>query len=663
MQAERSGQRILFAFDLGPLAFRLVLLTLAVLLSSASQGQVGPGTEYQLPTLVSQAKEAQDRGDYRSAAASYQQVLKLRPDLAEVRANLGLMQHLLGEYSEAVQTFEVALRQKPELFVPNLFLGLDLLRLEQPKRAIPYLQHAHRLNPQDDKATLGLAQAHAALRQFNAAFDWYSDTVEINPRNGEAWYGVGLTCMHLQESATAQLGQLGLDSIYPNLLYAESIVQQERWNDAVALYRRLVESHPEQPCLHAALGFVYVRQGDPAAAREQFKKELGGDSVCLLAQLGLARLSIEEGNISAALKELEEVWNVDSGFLESNAPYLWNGLGVNKIEDLETQLKTVTGGVSKSVVANCLVSAIERWREQPVDTFPRSELFATTNGTLRPADSVTTKPSILYSRGHYTQCTQSLRQNFAKLTPSELTILAQCSYYSGDYQTTFLASERLVDADSNSRPGLFWRARGGQKLAVYALLRAGSVDPGSYRVHLLLADAHREQGNLKEAEMEYRKALELKHDDPAAHFGLGKMYCDDFEFDKAVPELEKVLQTNPTDPEASYLMGEVLVYRHQYSDALPYLKAALQGTPSTLPRVHALFSKVYAAEDRTAEALTELKQALPADRDGDYHYQLYVLYRKLGDKEAAAAALEESERLRRRRQSKEGSLFEPSSVQ
>jgi len=360
---------------------------------------------------------------------------------------------------------------------------------------------------------------------------------------------------------------------------------------------------------------------------------------------------------------LDGVWNVDSGFLESNAPYLWNGLNANKIEDLQARLKSVPGDVSGSPVANYLVSAIERWRQQAVDTFARSELFATTSGNLAPADSLTTKPPILYSQGHYTQCTQALRQNFAKLTPSELTILAQCSYYSGDYQTTFLASQRLVDADLNSRPGLFWRARAGQKLAVYALLRAGSVDPGSYRVHLLLADAHREQQDLKEAEMEYRKALELKPDDPAGHFGLGKMYCDNFQFDQAVPELKKVLETNPTDPEASYLMAEVLVYRHQYSDALPYLKAALQGTPSTVPRVHALFSKVYAAEDRITEALSELKRALPADRDGDYHYQLYLLYRKLGNKEAAAAALEESERLRRGRQSKEGTLFEPSSVQ
>jgi tetratricopeptide (TPR) repeat protein len=631
---------------------------MTLLLSSTSKGQAGPDTEVEFQALVLHAKEAQSRGDYQVAAANYQQILKLRPELAEVRANLGLMQHLLGEYGDAIQTFEAALRQKPDLIVPNLFLGLDLLRLEQPKHAIPYLQHAQRLNPRDEQATLGLAQAYVAVRQFAAAYDWYSGTVEINPGSGEAWYGVGLTCMHLQESATEQLAQLGLDSIYSRLLYAESMEQQERWNDAVALYRRLLESHPDYPGLHAALGFAYVRQGDLSAAREQFKKELGGDSVCLLARLGLARLCIEEGDVSGALKELDGVWNVDSGFLESNAPYLWNGLNANKIEDLQARLKSVPGDVSGSPVANYLVSAIERWREQPVDTFPRYQPFATASRSSDSSQSITAKPSALYSQGRFTQCTQNLRQNLNKLAPSDSMMLAECSYYSGDYQTTFLASARLVDADSKSRPGLFWRARAGQKLAVYALLRAGSVDPGSYRVHLLLADAHAAQQHPKEAEMEYRKALELKPGDPAAHFGLGKMYCDDLKFEKAVPELEKVLQANPADPEASYLMAEVLVYRHQYSDALPYLKAALQGTPSTIPRVHALFSKVYAAEDRTTDALTELEQALWADRAGNYHYQLYVLYRKLGHEEAAAAALKESERLRRSRQSKEGTLFE-----
>src|SRR5207302_3120828 len=132
---------------------------------------------------------------------------RLRPDLAEIRANLGLMQHLMGNYGEAVRTFEVALQRQPELFVPNLFLGLDLLRLHQARRALPYLERAQRSNPRDEQTVLGLAQASVALHDFRKANEWYRHLAAINPKNGEAWYGSGITYLHLQQSAIERLGK------------------------------------------------------------------------------------------------------------------------------------------------------------------------------------------------------------------------------------------------------------------------------------------------------------------------------------------------------------------------------------------------------------------------------------------------------------------------
>ena len=65
--------------------------------------------------------------------------------------------------------------------------------------------------------------------------------------------------------------------------------------------------------------------------------------------------------------------------------------------------------------------------------------------------------------------------------------------------------------------------------------------------------------------------------------------------------------------------------------------------------VHALRSKVCAAQGKTEAAVTEIKQSLDADRYGDYHYQLYRFYKMLGDEEGAKTALQESEILRKRR--------------
>lgn len=94
-------------------------------------------------------------------------------------------------------------------------------------------------------------------------------------------------------------------------------------------------------------------------------------------------------------------------------------------------------------------------------------------------------------------------------------------------------------------------------------------------------------------------------------------------------------------------MATILIYQHQYEESLGYLKAALHGPESSLPRVHALTGKVYASEGHTGEAIAELKKALTADGDGSIHYQLFVLYRKLGDSAAAETALRDADMIRR----------------
>ena len=290
----------------------LALLISGLLLAPIKAAQSPSEVEASFETLSRQAQEAQTAGDYQTAAARYEQVLKLRPALAEVRANLGLMQHLLGRYGEAVQTFEVALQQRPELFVPNLFLGLDLLRLNQAPRALPYLARAQRFNPRDEQTVLGLAQASVALRDFRKANEWYRHLAAINPKNGEAWYGSGITYLHLQQSAIERLGKLDLDSTYFRTLLAESIIEQGRVDEAVKLYRELLKAQPSQPCLRTALGLAEVRKGDLQAAVEEFQKDLQGSPVCAGARLGLACVTIEQDRIDDALKAVDDAWRAAS---------------------------------------------------------------------------------------------------------------------------------------------------------------------------------------------------------------------------------------------------------------------------------------------------------------------------------------------------------------
>jgi len=77
------------------------------------------------------------------------------------------------------------------------------------------------------------------------------------------------------------------------------------------------------------------------------------------------------------------------------------------------------------------------------------------------------------------------------------------------------------------------------------------------------------------------------------------------------------------------------------------LQKSLSTKPEYIPHVHALLGKVYARTGRTEQAISELKLALPEDKDGTVHYQIARLYLKVGDRDAAKQAFDVSAQLRR----------------
>src|SRR5215471_10309953 len=66
----------------------------------------------QAPTpeqLFREAVAAQQRGDDAAAVQKYQELLKVRPDVVEARANLGAAFAKLGRFDEAIEQYRTAL--------------------------------------------------------------------------------------------------------------------------------------------------------------------------------------------------------------------------------------------------------------------------------------------------------------------------------------------------------------------------------------------------------------------------------------------------------------------------------------------------------------------------------------------------------------------------
>jgi len=148
-------------------------------------------------------------------------------------------------------------------------------------------------------------------------------------------------------------------------------------------------------------------------------------------------------------------------------------------------------------------------------------------------------------------------------------------------------------------------------------------------------------------------------DSVAGLAGLAKANYSDNRLEEARAAARKALARSPADSEINLLMGEILVAQREYADAEPYLDHSLHARPDLLPHVHALLGQVFARTGRPKEALKELTEGLSSDEDGSVHYQLASLYREAGDAKAAAAAFEESKRIRARHEASAQEMLAP----
>ncbi len=247
-------------------------------------------TAGKLQSLLTEATRAQARSDYRAAAEAYRQALSIRPDLAELWSNLGLMEYESHDYTRAEEGFGRALGIDRSLFVPNLFLGLDLLDLKRPREAVGYLLAAEKLKPQDVQVLLALGRAYHGLSDATRAREWYQRATELAPGNADAWFGLGVAYLDLVELSRAKLTDDSAESPEVTALKAHAIAALERADSA----------EPNSLTMHALVGDVYQRRSMFGEAEKEYSKMLALDPTSVPALAGLAAAYLHEGRLDKA---------------------------------------------------------------------------------------------------------------------------------------------------------------------------------------------------------------------------------------------------------------------------------------------------------------------------------------------------------------------------
>lgn len=591
-------------------------------------------------SLLASAQQAQARGDFEAAAEFYRKAVTLRPEIPEIRANLGLMYYQTGNDQEAIASFAGALHLKPSLFVPNLFLGLDYLRLKRFSEAIPYLKEAAVLNPTDVQTRLALGQAYTGEGKTRLAGASFARAVQLAPTNAQTWFHLGVTYLDQVEADARLLRTRHYDSGYWHALVGDTFAEQKVFVQAAQEYKTTL-AYPTFPQgIHVAYGFVLLDQHDYAGAKRELNAELASNRRSLIAKLGLARLHVEQGATEEGVKQIAEIWKADPGFLSANVPLFNGALPEAARSELARELEKARANAAiPADVAQAL--QLSPPTENSADSRPSSSVAPEDAGSPQKA-ATPEQPS---ASGTLKTCRDPQVRGPQRLQSAELRLLAACAYSSANYKTAFDSAQKLVTAPATEAEGLYWEIKSAQKLATETLARASELDSNSPTLHVLLGDMFRQRKHYPESEQEYRKALVIEPENPGALFGLSLALLADSQLDEALRLAEGALKRNPDDPEFNAVMGEILCQKMEFPGAESFLKKALNTKPEFVSHVHALLGRVYAETNRTQQAIAEMTLALSDDRDGRLHYQIARLYLKVGDRNSANKALEASKRL------------------
>ena len=194
----------------------------------------------------------------------------LRRALALAPGNTAALQNVAeafrkrGRYEKAVETYRAVLAIDPGFAMAHAGLGDALFRLERHEEAIASLERSlelHSVPPTAVARLVLLGNASRALDRPEAATEYFARAIELDPRNADA----------IDHLAMMQF-------------------TAKRYDEALALYRRMLEIRPGSAQTHANIGATLYYLGRRKEALRSFEQALSLDPELATARTGLERL-------------------------------------------------------------------------------------------------------------------------------------------------------------------------------------------------------------------------------------------------------------------------------------------------------------------------------------------------------------------------------------
>jgi len=202
-------------------------------------------------------------GDIDSAAATYEELLKIQPNSSRADNNLGAIYFDKAEFNKAKTFFERAIKLNPLLAEPYLNMAKLSQRDNNTTEAALFYEQAIKLNPDLEEAFINLARIYLDKRDYNSAisvlekafnsghrgepvlmllgiangalgFDaqagyYFSELLKLGPKSQEAMLNLGIFyANHGQLNKAVEIWEKSLSNAPDNKIIKENIEKAQQ---------------------------------------------------------------------------------------------------------------------------------------------------------------------------------------------------------------------------------------------------------------------------------------------------------------------------------------------------------------------------------------------------------------------------------------------------
>jgi predicted Zn-dependent protease len=240
------------------------------------------------------------------------------PGLLKTTATLVVVSFALAGYGQKLKT------NSAPVSVQSVQQAIKMVESGRCTEALPSLKkNLSRLTDKDLQyhAAMAMARCAMSIGDEQSVVDALVLLKRTSPDDPEALYIATHYFSELSSRAAQELESKAPSSFQARKLQAESLESQGKYDEAISIYRKILEDHPNTPGIHYRLGQIMLSQASPsdstAPAEAEFEQEIKIDPLNAAAEFVLGELARRGNRWDDAIVHFTKASTLDVGFSEA----------------------------------------------------------------------------------------------------------------------------------------------------------------------------------------------------------------------------------------------------------------------------------------------------------------------------------------------------------